>query len=102
MHREEATSKSTVSPFFYGYWQHSNELFNVLFNDFSNPNFQTPELLDGNLGAVLASDKFQPVSWLTLRQMAATNSSQQITSEQAYWHSVQRSISRGQRTIPQY
>jgi hypothetical protein len=51
---------------FYGFWQHDNQLFGVLFNDQSQPNFSDREIVNGGLEEVWFEDKFKPTSWLTL------------------------------------
>ena len=50
----------------YGFWQHDNQLFGVLFNDFSSPNFQDRELAAGNSEAVFIEDRFSLTSWLSV------------------------------------
>lgn len=50
----------------YGFWQHDNQLFAVLFNDGSAPNFSDRELANGSLTDVWVNDKFKATSWLTL------------------------------------
>ena len=49
-----------------GFRQHDNEFFNLIFNDFSNPNFNQPEKLAGRLEAVFIQDRLKVTSWLTL------------------------------------
>ncbi len=59
--------KNTLEGGFYGFWQHDNQLFDVIFNDGSGlaplADLVTP---DGSLEAVWVGDKFQLTSWLTL------------------------------------
>ena len=51
---------------FYGFWQHDNQLFGVLFNDGSATNFTDREIVNGGLEEVWFEDKFKATSWLTL------------------------------------
>ena len=59
--------KNTLEGGFYGFWQHDNQDFGVIFNDGSGlaplADLVTP---DGNLEAVWVGDKLQLTSWLTL------------------------------------
>ncbi len=59
-------ARNNVQLGFYGFWQHDNQLFSILFNDGSNPNFSDRQSISGNLEEEFVQDKFQPISWLTL------------------------------------
>jgi hypothetical protein len=59
-------ARNTMSGGFYGFWQHDNQLFRVLFNDGSASNFTDREIVNGNLEEFWFEDKFKPTSWLTL------------------------------------
>jgi Carboxypeptidase regulatory-like domain/TonB-dependent Receptor Plug Domain len=59
-------ARNSMSGGFYGFWQHDNQLFGVLFNDLSAPNFSDREILSGGLAEAWFEDKFKPTSWLTL------------------------------------
>lgn len=59
-------ARNTISGGIYGFWQHDNQLFGVVFNDNTAPNFADRELADGSLTEVWLEDKFKPNSWLTL------------------------------------
>jgi hypothetical protein len=50
----------------YGFWQHDNQFFGVLFNDGSNPPLADREIVTGNMEAVFVEDKFSITSWLTV------------------------------------
>ena len=50
----------------YGFWQHDNQLFGLLINDGSSPNFQDREIVSGGLESFFVEDKFTVTSWLTL------------------------------------
>ena len=50
---------------FYGFWQHDNQLFGVLFNDGSNLPLSDREIVSGNVEAVFVEDKFALTPWLT-------------------------------------
>jgi TonB dependent receptor/Carboxypeptidase regulatory-like domain/TonB-dependent Receptor Plug Domain len=51
---------------FYGFGQHDNQLFGLIFNDGSNPNFRDRELASGALESFFIDDKFKLTPWLTL------------------------------------
>jgi Carboxypeptidase regulatory-like domain/TonB-dependent Receptor Plug Domain len=59
-------ARNTVSAGFYGFRQHDNQLFGVLFNDGSAPDFTDREIVNGGLAEFWFEDKFKPTSWLTL------------------------------------
>ncbi len=59
-------SKNDAQAGFYGFSQHDTQLFSLLFNDGSNPNFQQSESPLGNVETLFLDDKFKPTSWLTL------------------------------------
>jgi carboxypeptidase family protein/TonB-dependent receptor-like protein len=61
-----AVARNTISAGFYGFWQHDNQLFSVLFNDGSAANFKDREIVNGGLQEFWFEDKFKPTSWLTL------------------------------------
>ena len=50
----------------YGFWQHDNQLFGLLINGGSSPNFQDREIASGGLESVFVEDKFTASSWLTI------------------------------------
>ncbi|MGH9680559.1 MAG: TonB-dependent receptor, partial [Candidatus Acidiferrales bacterium] len=59
-------ARNSMSAGFYGFAQHDNQFFNVLFNDQSAPNFSDREIVNGGLVEAWVEDKFKPTSWLTL------------------------------------
>ena len=62
----DTVARNSMSGGFYGFWQHDNQLFGVLFNDGSAPNFTDREIVNGSLSEVWFEDKFKATSWLTL------------------------------------
>jgi len=50
----------------YGYAQHENDLFGVIFNDGSAANFSEGNLVTGGVEEAFIEDNFRPTSWLTL------------------------------------
>ena len=59
-------ARNTIQGGFYGFWQHDNQFFGVLFNDGSNSPISDREIVTGNVEAVFAEDKFAVTPWLTL------------------------------------
>ncbi len=59
-------AKNDAQVGFYGFGQHDNQLFGLLFNDGSNPNFRDRETATGSLMSFFADDKLKVTSWLTL------------------------------------
>jgi TonB dependent receptor/Carboxypeptidase regulatory-like domain/TonB-dependent Receptor Plug Domain len=50
----------------YGYAQHENDLFGVVFNDGSAANFSQTNLVTGGVEEAFVEDNYRPTSWLTL------------------------------------
>ncbi|MGC2620457.1 MAG: TonB-dependent receptor [Acidobacteriaceae bacterium] len=50
----------------YGYAQHENDLFGVMFNDGSAANFSETNLVTGGVEEAFVEDNYRPTSWLTL------------------------------------
>jgi hypothetical protein len=50
----------------YGFAQQDDQLFGVIFNDLSNPDFRERENVNGSLLALFAEEQFRAFSWLTL------------------------------------
>jgi outer membrane cobalamin receptor len=59
-------ARNTMSGGFYGFYQHDNQLFGVMFNDNSATNFTDREIVNGGLQEFWFEDKFKATSWLTL------------------------------------
>jgi hypothetical protein len=59
-------ARNTMNGGIYGFWQRDNQLFGVLFNDGTAPNFTDREIATGSLVELWFEDKFKPTSWLTL------------------------------------
>lgn len=51
---------------FYGFQQHDRQLFGLVFNDLSSPNFSDREPATGSLEAAYIQDKIKVTHWLTL------------------------------------
>ncbi len=60
------TAKHNARAGFYGFGQHDSQVFGLIFNDGSNPNFQDTEKISGNLEAIFAEDAYKLTPWLTL------------------------------------
>lgn len=50
----------------YGYEQHENDLFGVVFNDGSAPNFSENSIVNGGVEEAFIEDHYRPTRWLTL------------------------------------
>lgn len=59
-------AKNNLQAGFYGFGQHDNDLFNLLFNDHSHPNLRDRESATGGLESFFIEDKFKVTRWLTL------------------------------------
>jgi len=59
-------ARNAIQAGFFGFAQHDDEVFGLLFNDGSNPNFQHQEATNGYVQAVFLQDKFSLTQWLTL------------------------------------
>ena len=59
-------AKNSLSGGIYGYGQHEHDVFGVVFNDGSNPNFTQPEQVTGGVEEVFVEDSYKPTTWLTL------------------------------------
>ena len=60
-------AKNSISAGVYGYGQHENDLFGVVFNDGSNPNFSAdPDCPWRSVQEAFVEDNYKPTSWLTL------------------------------------
>jgi hypothetical protein len=60
------TGRNSFQAGFYGFHQHDSQLFGLIFNDLSNPNFREREPVSGSLAAFFVDDKFKVTPWLTL------------------------------------
>jgi outer membrane cobalamin receptor len=61
-----SVARNAIQAGFYGFAQRDNEMFGLLFNDGSNPNFQHAEASNGYVQSVFVEDKFTLTSFLTL------------------------------------
>jgi hypothetical protein len=59
-------AKNSISGGIYGYGQHEHDVFGVLFNDGSSPNFSQPQKITAGVEEVYVEDSYKPVTWLTL------------------------------------
>jgi TonB-dependent receptor-like protein/carboxypeptidase family protein len=59
-------AKNSISGGIYGYGQHEHDVFGVLFNDGSSPNFSQPQKITAGVEEVFVEDSYKPVTWLTL------------------------------------
>jgi outer membrane cobalamin receptor len=59
-------AKNSLSGGLYGYGQHEHDVFGVVFNDGSNPNFSQPETINGGVEEAFVEDSYRPTNWLTL------------------------------------
>jgi outer membrane receptor for ferrienterochelin and colicin len=50
----------------YGFQQRDDQLFGLIFNDLSNPNFSDREIASGSVTAAFIQDKIRVTPWLTL------------------------------------
>ena len=57
---------NTFSAGIYGYAQHENDLFGVVFNDESNSDFTVNPVVLGGVEEAFVEDSYKPTSWLTL------------------------------------
>jgi outer membrane cobalamin receptor len=58
--------KNNLRVGFYGFGQHDNQTFGLIFNDKSSTNFTDKEGVDGSVQAAFIEDQFKVTSWLTL------------------------------------
>jgi hypothetical protein len=58
--------RNSLKAGFYGYDQHENDLFGVVFNDGSGPGFTQSSLVSGGVEEAFVEDNYRPTSWLTL------------------------------------
>ncbi len=59
-------AKNSLSGGIYGYGQHEHDVFGVVFNDGSNPNFSQPQTINGGVEEVFVEDSYKPATWLML------------------------------------
>jgi outer membrane receptor protein involved in Fe transport len=59
-------ARNAIKAGVYGYDQHENDLFGVVFNDGSAPNFSQTSLVNGGVEEAFIEDNYHPTSWLTL------------------------------------
>jgi hypothetical protein len=70
-------ARNSMSGGYYGFWQHDNQLFGVVYCEIAGPagcstpgnnpaNFSDRELANGSLQEIWFEDKFKATSWLTL------------------------------------
>ena len=59
-------ARNALSAGFYAYSQREHDLFGVIFNDGSSPNFTQPQQITSGVEEVYAEDSYKPTAWLTL------------------------------------
>jgi TonB dependent receptor/Carboxypeptidase regulatory-like domain len=59
-------AKNSIRGGVYGYGQHESDLFGVVFNDGSNPNFSHPQTVTGGVEETFIEDNYKAMPWLTL------------------------------------
>jgi Carboxypeptidase regulatory-like domain/TonB dependent receptor-like, beta-barrel len=59
-------AKNSISAGVYGYGQHENDVFGVIFNDGSYQNFSETSTVVGGVEEAYIEDKYKPTTWLTL------------------------------------
>ncbi|HEV2576213.1 MAG TPA: TonB-dependent receptor [Acidobacteriaceae bacterium] len=59
-------ARNTIRAGVYGYAQHENDLFSVVFNDGSANNFSINPVVSGGVEETYIEDNFRPTNWLTL------------------------------------
>lgn len=59
-------ARNTLRAGIYGYAQHEDDRFGVIFNDSSAPNFLVNPVVNGGIEETYIEDNFHPTSWLTL------------------------------------
>jgi hypothetical protein len=59
-------AKNSLSGGIYGYGQREHDVFGVVFNDGSNPNFTQPQEITAGVEEIFVEDSYKPATWLTL------------------------------------
>jgi TonB dependent receptor/Carboxypeptidase regulatory-like domain/TonB-dependent Receptor Plug Domain len=59
-------ARNTLRAGLYGYAQHENDLFAVVFNDDSSSNFSVNPVVNAGVEELYVEDNFRPTNWLTL------------------------------------
>jgi hypothetical protein len=81
-------AKNSLSAGFYAYSQHEHDVFGVIFNDRSNPNFTQPRQITGGVEEWFAEDSYKPATWLTLIGGFRQSNFQGAVSESAFYPRV--------------
>jgi hypothetical protein len=61
-----SVARNSLKAGLYGYDQHENDLFGVIFNDGSATSFSETSLVNGGVEELFVEDNYRPTSWLTL------------------------------------
>lgn len=61
-----SAAKNSLKAGLYGYDQHENDQFGVIFNDGSAPDFSQSSVVNGGIEETFLEDNYRPSSWLTL------------------------------------
>ena len=81
-------AKNSLSAGFYAYGQHEHDIFGVVFNDGSNPDFSQPEQINGGVEEFFAEDSYKAATWLTLMGGFRQSNFQGAISESAFYPRV--------------
>lgn len=77
--------KHDLSAGFYGYGQHENDLFGVVFNDGSFENFSQRQITGGGIEETYFGDTYRTLSWLTFIGGMRQTHFQGVISEDAFY-----------------
>lgn len=72
----------------YGYAQHENDMFSVVFNDGSAQNFSVNPVVTGGIVETYVEDNFRPTDWLTLIGGVRQSHFSGLISENAFYPRV--------------
>ncbi|MGA7524333.1 MAG: TonB-dependent receptor [Acidobacteriaceae bacterium] len=61
-----SVARNSLKAGLYGYEQHENDQFGVVFNDGSAPTFSQNSVVNGGVEEIFIEDNYRPTSWLTL------------------------------------
>lgn len=85
-------AKNTISGGVYGYGQHEADLFGVVFNDGSAPDFSQRSTVAAGVEETFIEDKYTPMPWLTIIGGARQSHFQGAISEDAVYPRIGASV----------
>jgi TonB dependent receptor/Carboxypeptidase regulatory-like domain/TonB-dependent Receptor Plug Domain len=85
-------AKNSLSAGFYAYGQHEHDVFGVIFNDGSNPDFTEPQQISAGVEEFFAEDSYKPATWLTLIGGFRQSNFQGAISENAFYPRIGAAI----------